>query len=402
MRVSSLMLAAAAVAIVLTCAYAGDDGSAPVSRPGKGAKPAAAESPKTKPAGQSSDEDGRVMEVVATGAGSTPDEAVQSAYSAAIEQVVGVLVDAETLVKNDQIVSDKIRTFSRGFVRSYDKVKLWDKDGIHYIRIRAKVAVDSLDEALKGSKVATREVPGELVARQIRFDVKNEAEAAEMLKTALEGFDMIKLTKVEIVGKPEITRDGASAKMQIKAKISPDMAEWLKVSKDLRPLLEKTATRRAADTMLENHLPYDLGKTLINQLSGQGVLVGVFTSANISGDKIQWKIFRVPEPMEGALKQKADEERKGYRVAFVLLTQDGKEIARTKEFVGKDWRPDSSFRTTGSYELGDIWWIGPEWFDVDEHHHPLLEISTEVQVSVDDLAKVAKVTATLEKVKGGN
>jgi hypothetical protein len=50
----SLVLASAMAATLLTYAYAGDDGSAPISRPGKGAT----ESPKTKPAGQDSKETG--------------------------------------------------------------------------------------------------------------------------------------------------------------------------------------------------------------------------------------------------------------------------------------------------------------------------------------------------------
>ena len=32
---------------------------------------------------------------------------------------------------------------------------------------------------------------------------------------------MTKLTKVEIVGKPEITRDGSNAQMHIKVRVSP-------------------------------------------------------------------------------------------------------------------------------------------------------------------------------------
>jgi hypothetical protein len=296
MRAASLLLLSTAVAAtLLTCAYAGDDGSAPVARPGKGAKPLAADLPKTKPAGQSSDEAGRIMEVVVTGAGSTPDEAVQSAYSAAIEQVVGVLVDAETLVKNDQVVSDKVLTFSRGFVQSYDEVKRWDKGGIHYVRIRAKVAVDKLEESLKGSKITTREVPGELIARQIRFDFKNEEDAAKMLDKVLDGFDMTKLTKVEVVGKPEITRDGANAKMQIKATVSPDIGEWQKFSKDLRLLLNKTAIKRGAFTIKGSQPCWFQDDALAKQVNGEGVLVALYTS--VSGNRTQWNLYRVPQPL---------------------------------------------------------------------------------------------------------
>ena len=49
-----------------------------------------------------------------TGVGTDPDKAVQNAFSQAIEQVVGVLVDADTVVKNDQLIRDEVLTYSRG------------------------------------------------------------------------------------------------------------------------------------------------------------------------------------------------------------------------------------------------------------------------------------------------
>jgi hypothetical protein len=57
-----------------------------------------------------------IMEVVATGVSNDPDKAIQAAFSQAIEQVVGVLVEADTIVKNDQIVQDQLLTYSKGFV----------------------------------------------------------------------------------------------------------------------------------------------------------------------------------------------------------------------------------------------------------------------------------------------
>ena len=57
------------------------------------------------------------------------------------------------------------------------------------------------------------EVAGDLTSRQFEFDAKNEEQAAAMFGKALAEFDMTKLTKVEIMGEPEITgrgeRDGS-------------------------------------------------------------------------------------------------------------------------------------------------------------------------------------------------
>ena len=89
---------------------------------------------KPKPAGSA-----QVKEVAVTGIGTDPDKAVQNAFSQAIEQTVGVLVDAESVVKNDQLIRDEVLTFSRGYVEKYDVVKRWEDGGLHHATIRATV-----------------------------------------------------------------------------------------------------------------------------------------------------------------------------------------------------------------------------------------------------------------------
>ena len=74
-------------------------------------------------------------EVIVTGVGTDPDKAVQNAFSQAIEQTVGLLVDAETVVKNDQLIRDEILTYSRGYVEKYKIVKQWEEGGLHHATI---------------------------------------------------------------------------------------------------------------------------------------------------------------------------------------------------------------------------------------------------------------------------
>jgi len=49
----------------------------------------------------------QLQETVVTGVGLDPQKALQAAFSQSIEQTVGVLVDSETLIENDRIISDK-------------------------------------------------------------------------------------------------------------------------------------------------------------------------------------------------------------------------------------------------------------------------------------------------------
>ena len=63
------------------------------------------------------------IEVVAEGVGATPDEALKDAFRHAVRQAVGAVVDAETLVKNDEVIDDQILTYSNGFVKKYDEAR---------------------------------------------------------------------------------------------------------------------------------------------------------------------------------------------------------------------------------------------------------------------------------------
>ena len=233
------------------------------------------------------------------------------------------------MVKNDQLIRDEILTYSRGYVDKYEVVKRWQEEGLHHATIRAVVARDKLAEKLRGMKIAMADVAGELAARQIDFDAKNEEQAAEMFKKALAGFDMTKLTKVEIVGKPEITRNGASAKVRIQVKVSPDRERWKEFSRSLRPILAAIATKRAAVTCKgsETWGPYSEQGRLTKQLEGEGVLVRLFLDMDATGDRTQWEIFRVPGLMEGAIK--ATIVGKHYQLAYSLLDEQGGEVLRT-------------------------------------------------------------------------
>src|SRR6478736_5914325 len=58
--------------------------------------------------------------VVAEGTGRDEKEARAAALRDAVSRVVGSLVDAETLVRNDRVIREQVLEFSGGFVKTYD------------------------------------------------------------------------------------------------------------------------------------------------------------------------------------------------------------------------------------------------------------------------------------------
>ncbi|MEK6238929.1 MAG: SHD1 domain-containing protein, partial [Planctomycetales bacterium] len=53
--------------------------------------------------------------VLAEGVGTANDAALKDAFRNAVRQVVGTVVDAETLINNDKLIDDKVLTYSDGF-----------------------------------------------------------------------------------------------------------------------------------------------------------------------------------------------------------------------------------------------------------------------------------------------
>ena len=83
---------------------------------------------------------GRIVDVVATGYGTTVREATKAALRSAVEAVVGTMVDATTLVENDKLIEDEILTYSAGMIAGVKTIGEPKKsiDGIYTIKVKAQ------------------------------------------------------------------------------------------------------------------------------------------------------------------------------------------------------------------------------------------------------------------------
>src|SRR6516225_711892 len=92
--------------------------------------------------------------VVAEGVGATPEDALKDAFRAAVRQVVGALVDEETVVKNDKVISEKVLTYSDGIIKDgYKELGRTNDNGLWRIKISAKVERRSVALRLKEAHV---------------------------------------------------------------------------------------------------------------------------------------------------------------------------------------------------------------------------------------------------------
>jgi hypothetical protein len=155
--------------------------------------------------------------VTTEGSGLDKEAAVRDACRAAIRQVVGEVVDAETVVENDRLIKDKILVYSDGLVESHKVTDERWEDGLVRVTIRATVKRRSLIQKLVSIGViitplpspAPKPGPGE-----------GPAAAAAMVKKAFQGFPGDQLEAKVLDWKP-VDEAGGTVTMAVQVEMKP-------------------------------------------------------------------------------------------------------------------------------------------------------------------------------------
>lgn len=117
--------------------------------------------------------------IVTTGMGVTPEAAVKDALRSAVEMVVGAVVNSETRIANDEIISDEILTLSHGFVRKYEKVAESANGADGYtVTVAAIVTEKHIADKLQAKGVTVNYNTSALFAQYKEWDRLAEAERA--------------------------------------------------------------------------------------------------------------------------------------------------------------------------------------------------------------------------------
>jgi hypothetical protein len=192
---------------------------------------------------QSADRASPSEAVVAEGVGTTPDEALKDAFRNAVRQVVGAVVDAETLIKDDQVIDDKVLTYSDGFIKTFEEVPGSKKSqgGLHHLKIKAAVERRSVVAKLKAANVTVREVDGKGMFAEAVTQLDAERDAASLLKKQFDGFPQ-RLLSANVIGRPELVeKANDKATVRIQVRVEPDMEAYKTFVARLQPVLDKVA-----------------------------------------------------------------------------------------------------------------------------------------------------------------
>ncbi|HTV54881.1 MAG TPA: hypothetical protein VMI06_08180, partial [Terriglobia bacterium] len=175
------------------------------------------------------------------GVGRTPDEALRDAFRNSVSRVVGVYVDAETRLKNEEIISDQVLTYSEGFIESYEVVGTSKADGLHHVRVRAVVSRRDVVSRLKAAKVSVKNVDGQGLFAEAVTTLEAERAGARMLRRILGDYPA-NVLKVEVVSKPRIIgKTDRQVTISYDVRVAVDKARYDQLMKRVVPLLEQVS-----------------------------------------------------------------------------------------------------------------------------------------------------------------
>lgn len=204
--------------------------------------------------------------VVAEGAGLTADEALKDAFRNAVRQVVGTFVDAETLIKNDQIIEDKVLTYSGGFVKKYDEIAgtKTSKGGIQRLRIKAQVERSEVVSKLRLERISVKDVDGQSLFAEAVTATEASQDARNLIAKSIQ--DLPHLLTAKVAGKPNFDRVKSEVLLDIDLEV--DQKAYSDFAKRLQAILQKVSFAR--ETVLVKKDP-GLSKVLQEKVLGNSV-----------------------------------------------------------------------------------------------------------------------------------
>ncbi len=314
--------------------------------------------------------------VVADGAGSTPDEATRDAIRNAVRQVVGVLIDSETLVKNDDLISDKVIAASNGFVTKYEKLSEKKDGGLIRVRVRAVVEKGRVASRLKEAKVITTAVDGSSLAaeKMTKEDAKKNAKG--LIAKQLVGFE--KLLKAEVVGRPALDKEGT---LVAQVAVGVDEERYFAKVKDLEAVLDKVAAKK--DSVLVSPQPgfgskefpvRSLGREFYFGHHGykpeadlEAATVWVMNFADAKRTKLRWNVYRVDASLADAVKPLEGD----YTVEVTLTDANGKTVGVEEMplYSRGEWEPRRSSSRIHRTNVRDFdgWLLVSAWQGLGEY-----------------------------------
>ena len=190
----------------------------------------------------------QLVDVVATGYGTTVREATKAALRSAVEQVVGTMVDATTLVENDKLIEDEILTYSAGMIATSKVIGEPKKsaDGIYTVKVKASVKKSQLQEKLRATSAVNVALDGTDLFARMTAAKDNLADAEAMIKSVLAKHkDCVIAEAVPGKnGKSPIDLDPKTGEVSVNVRVRIDQAKYTQFANEVVEKIAPMATKK--------------------------------------------------------------------------------------------------------------------------------------------------------------
>ena len=124
--------------------------------------------------------------VEVTGIGKEAESALRNALYQAVEQAVGAYVDNETVIKNEEVIHEKLLSVAQGFVEKYEVIQAprerRDGSGVWETRVSASVKRSEVGAALRAAGVMQVAADGTAAWAEQITRLKSREDAMELLE----------------------------------------------------------------------------------------------------------------------------------------------------------------------------------------------------------------------------
>jgi len=340
--------------------------------------------------------------IVVTGYGNSPKQALKNAFTTAVEQYVGVIVDSETIAKNGKLISDKILTASSGFIKSYRKIGSGKKDGLFQVKIRAIVKSQKVFTKVKNLHIATKSLDNSSnIYAKVLTKAKAKEDAQRLLKKEFDALtsndslqDMVDISIKDVKVLEDDAKDGM-VPINIEYTLSFNYDVYMQKVHKLETLFKSLGAkyRKRYDLVdAEGYSPYNGSR--INKLTTND-----FGIMKKYGQKYKLDVWSFPKYVkELPLKYRSLNFESNFQV--VLEIQDKKSNVLLAESTHE---PLVNFHPLIShYEYGYKNYFVRGYFNLIR---PFLRtkikqvnFTQKVMLNIEDLAKIKNITVELEQL----
>ncbi len=195
------------------------------------------------------------------GYGNTQEEALKNAFSSAVNQYVGVLVDAKTVTKKGRLIEDKILTFSNGYIENYKTLSSKEQMGLWEVKIYATIKKQKVLAKIKKLEVRAKEIKNsEQIYAKLISQIKSKFDAEDLMikyvqdahqRDVFKSFYKLNIDSVEL---DTVHATRKYVPVTIKWSIDYDLEQYDKKSKEFGLFLQKLGAKNVGTYNLSSRV----------------------------------------------------------------------------------------------------------------------------------------------------